>query len=69
MAQGYRLRSGGRTRHIVNIAGPSKTGDIAYTFTEATSAPSAATIILVKSALLRFGLIIRLPNSGLYYRG
>ena len=43
MAQGYRLRSGGRTRHTVNIAGPAKTGDIAYTFTETTSAPSAAT--------------------------
>jgi len=40
------LRSGGRSRHVVNIAGPpsdSSTPTIAYTFTAATSAPTAAT--------------------------
>ena len=41
--QRFNLRSGGRTRHVVNIAGPGRSGDAAYTFTAATSVPSAAT--------------------------
>ena len=46
MAHTPALRSGGRSRHTVNIAGPptdSGTPTIAYTFTETTSAPSGAT--------------------------
>jgi hypothetical protein len=44
MPQGYPgIQSGGRTRHIINIAGPASPGTVAYTFTETTSAPSGAT--------------------------
>mgnify|MGYP003632778779 CR=1 FL=1 len=37
------IQSGGRTRHIINIASPNNEEVLAYTFTETTSAPSAAT--------------------------
>tara|TARA_B100000287_G_C20648152_1_gene785877 strand:- start:1520 stop:1993 length:474 start_codon:yes stop_codon:yes gene_type:complete len=41
--QRFNLRSGGRTRHVINIASPQKPGTVAYTFTETTSAPSSPT--------------------------
>ena len=37
------IQSGGRTRHIINMASPGNEEELAYTFTEATDAPSAAT--------------------------
>jgi len=44
MPQNYPgISSGGRTRHIINIAGPASPGTVAYTFTDTTSAPSGAT--------------------------
>ena len=36
-----RYRSGGRTRSVLNLAGPDGEGTIAYTFTATTSAPTA----------------------------
>ena len=38
--QRFNLRSGGRTRHVINIASPQKPGTLAYTFTETTNAPT-----------------------------
>jgi len=44
MPQSYPgIQSGGRTRHIINIASPGNEEVLAYTFTETTDAPSAAT--------------------------
>ena len=37
------IQSGGRTRHIINIASPNNEEVLAYTFTEATDAPDSAT--------------------------
>jgi len=37
------IQSGGRTRHIINIAAPASPGTLAYTFTATTSVPSGAT--------------------------
>ena len=34
------IQSGGRTRHIINIASPGNEEVLAYTFTEATDAPT-----------------------------
>jgi len=43
MPQGYPgIQSGGRTRHVINIAGPASPGTVAYTFT-ATGGGTAAT--------------------------
>ena len=43
MAEMKHYQSGGRTRHITNLARPGGEGDVAYEFTAASSAPSAAT--------------------------